>query len=543
MTERPLADSVDDRPEMAAPPHTHDSPVLKWGPTSLRFDDAESPAGAAIAGDAAAASVPAPVSGKLSVLAEASQLVLQVQQQLSDLDRREQQFAQRLTEFEHDERRFRLWANETEADLQERRAAILEQESALAQRLTVHDRELREYEERCDQFEIDRAELDRQRAGLQAEMQAELDRERQILADERHALNVQQAKVQELGDALLEQHRTQQERIAHQLQQERDQLWESLSSEWADQRAKFELEKAEFFKDRTLLENRIRFQQDHLEKTRLELEQDRQAELFEQQRKRQQLETGEQQLLLRKTQLDRYRAALEEMDRALERERDLHSRWKAAFSSTAEQERQHQESERLTWENERQQQQAELRRQQELLLAHSEQIETRKARLESLRREVEQTNHETMELRLAVEEVWSQVQQHSGATEARAQVEQARAAVTRDYEQLQARLWEQRQELLDAERNFEQHRQAFQEERRMLTEWIAARDQELQQKEQEQRRVAVEQQSQDQELQALQERWLTERSEAEQVIRRLLDDLIAQSASLPAPGASELAGR
>jgi len=543
MTERPLADSVDDRPEMAAPPHTHDSPVLKWGPTSLRFDDAESPAGAAIAGDAAAASVPAPVSGKLSVLAEASQLVLQVQQQLSDLDRREQQFAQRLTEFEHDERRFRLWANETEADLQERRAAILEQESALAQRLTVHDRELREYEERCDQFEIDRTELDRQRAGLQAEMQAELDRERRILADERHALNVQQAKVQELGDALLEQHRTQQERIAHQLQQERDQLWESLSSEWADQRAKFELEKAEFFKDRTLLENRIRFQQDHLEKTRLELEQDRQAELFEQQRKRQQLETGEQQLLLRKTQLDRYRAALEEMDRALERERDLHSRWKAAFSSTAEQERQHQESERLTWENERQQQQAELRRQQELLLAHSEQIETRKARLESLRREVEQTNHETMELRLAVEEVWSQVQQHRGATEARAQVEQARAAVTRDYEQLQARLWEQRQELLDAERNFEQHRQAFQEERRMLTEWIAARDQELQQKEQEQQRVAVEQQSQDQELQALQERWLTERSEAEQVIRRLLDDLIAQSASLPIPGASELASR
>ena len=77
----------------------------------------------------------------------------------------------------------------------------------------------------------------------------------------------------------------------------------------------------------------------------------------------------------------------------------------------------------------------------------------------------------------------------------------------------------------------------------MLTEWIAARDQELQQKEQEQQRVAVEQQSQDQELQALQERWLTERSEAEQVIRRLLDDLIAQSASLPAPGASELASR
>lgn len=530
MSERTTGERVEPQFSAFAPQAGPPSPSVKLGSQTLRFDGPEP-----------AAPATTPFAHQAKQFSEFTQMVLQTQQHMEDIARREQHLTQQKTEFEHEMRQFRLWSGELEAELADRKTAQHASESALAQRLTEFERQQRELELTLERVETERQELERDRTSLRAELQQELDRDRQALAAERHTLEVQQRKVQELGDALLEQHRTQQTKIDQQLQQEREQLWITLNTEWEEKRTQFERDKAEFLKDRTLLETRLRFQQDHLEKTMAELEAEQQEAVQEEQAIRQQLEFAEQQLQRRKTQLDQYRETLEELERALERETELHSRLKAAISSSAEQEHQHYLVERTTWEEERRQQQAELRRQQEILLTHTENLETRRLRLESLRREVEETNHATLELRLAVEEVWAQLQQAVGLSVAQEQVDAAKLAVSRNYEQWQARLWEQRRELHEAERHFEQQRLAFQEERRTLTDWIAARDEELLRQERQQREQSAEQVEADQSWQVHRDRWLAERAEAEQVIRRLLHDLLERTGELPEPDASALA--
>lgn len=544
MSERVAENRMDVRPSAELPSQTSLVPMVKVGSQALRIDGPE-PISAPVETSAlptpSVTSPASPWSEKARQLADVGQFVLQMQEQVEEITRRERQFSQRLSEFESEERRFRSTAHDTETELAERKAALLTQEAALAQRMLEFDQQQREFDIAAVHLEADCQALDRERSSLRQDIQRELDDTRHTLAAEREALNLQQAKVQELGDALLELHRTQQTEGERQLLKEREQLWISLSQEWEAHRAKFEQEKAEFLKDRTLLENRLRFQQDHLEKTRGELERDQQITLHERQIIRQRLEAAEQQLYRRKSQLDRFRDVLEELERALQRDRELNSRLKAAISSTVEQERQQHAAERQAWDEERRQQQAELRRQQELLLTHTENLETRRLRLESLRREVEETNHSTIEMRLAVEDVWAQLQQSLGLTVAQQQVEQARLALSHDYEHLQARLQEQRRELHEAERHFEQQRLGFQAERRTLTEWIAARDQELLRQEQRQQRQAQEQATQDHAWQDLQERWLRERAEAEEVIRRLLHDVVDRLADLPDLDASACA--
>ena len=509
---------------------------LKVGTQRFRFDGPES--SLPDADDVSSVSTPAvsepasPFSDKARLLAEAGQFMLQFQQQLEDINRREQQLTQRLTQFEREERRFRLWANDFEAELTDRKAAFQQQEAALAQRLSDFEHQQRAYDAALDLLTSDRQTLDRERAELRRQIQEELAAEKQALEAERLSLQQQQVKVRELGDELLEQHQQQQLRVEQQLQQEREQLWTRLSGEQEEHRQQFEREKAEFLKERTLLENRLRFQQDHLEKTRADLERDRHHALCEQQAMRQQLEVAGIQGLNRKRQLDRYRQTLEELERALDREAGIQTRLKAALTSNAEQEQQQYRQERQAWEEERRQQQTELRRQQELLLTHTENLETRRLRLEALKREVEETSHSTMELRLAVEEVWAQLQQSLGLTITQERVDAARQIVASDYELWQARLWEQRRELHEAERYFEQQRLVFQAERRTLTDWIAARDEELIRKEQQHLQEANAQRQVDAERHALQQRWLTERAEAEQVIRRLLHDLLDRTSEL-----------
>jgi chromosome segregation ATPase len=542
MSERVADERREARPWEEGRSSADEAPALRIEGASLRIDGPETTSLAPRV-DAPVRPVAAdPLLEKAKVIQEAGQFFLQFQQQLDDVARREEQLAQRLAEFEQAERRFRLWAGETEAELNDRKAAIHAHESALAQRLAEFDRRQRDFDAALDRLEADRQALERERSALRGEMQRELDEARETLAAERQALDAQRAKVEELGDALIERFRTQQAEMERQLQQERERLWTSLSTEWEEQRRRFEQEKADFLKDRTLLENRLRFQQDHLEKTRADLERDQQLAAQRRQAVRQQLEEAERQLLRRKTQLDRYRAALDELDRSLERERDLHARQRAAMTSLVEQERQQFDAERQAWEDERRQQQAELRRQQELLLSHAENLETRRLRLEALRREIEETHHATMELRLAVEEVWAHLQQSMGLTETRRQVEQARSAIRRDYEQIEARLLEGRRELHDAEQRLEQQRLEFQHERRTLTEWIAARDQELLRRERAQQRQEQEQSTRDRAFHELRDRWLREKAEAENVIRRLLNDLIDRTAELPEPEATRIGG-
>src|SRR5262249_17740694 len=94
-----------------------------------------------------------------------------------------------------------------------------------------------------------------------------------------------------------------------------------------EERTKFEEERArtrlQLKPERTVFENRVRFQQESLLEWRDELETGRQDFRKDVQQVRLQTERSETALRLRKEQLDRCRALIDERERSLQREQEL----------------------------------------------------------------------------------------------------------------------------------------------------------------------------------------------------------------------------
>ena len=296
----------------------------------------------------------------------------------------------------------------------------------------------------------------------------------------------------------------------------------------------YSVQRAELHSERSVLESRIRFQQEHLEKLRTDLERAQNEHRHERQVERQNLEESAQLLLKRMRQIDLYRASVEEREKSLERERNVLMKSRRALSSTSDLDRISLQADRDAWEHERQIQQAELRRQQDSLTSHSENLESRRIRLDKLRAELEDTHRSTLEMRLAVEETWVDLTQSIGQDDARLRVEQVRHALVGYYSQLHEGLVEQRREHLDAQSKFERLRTEFLDERQKLMDWIATRDNELRVAEERQRIAAADSTTRDSAWQAARDRWLLEKAEAEQVIRKLLIELGNQHRENPA---------
>ena len=86
-------------------------------------------------------------------------------------------------------------------------------------------------------------------------------------------------------------------------------------------------------------------------------------------------------------------------------------------------------------------------------------------------------------------------------------------------------LQEQRREVLEAQTKFERQQHEFVQERQKLTAWFEARDEELRQGEERLRQSGVESSTNNANWLAARDRWLIEKTEAEQLIRRLLTSL------------------
>jgi hypothetical protein len=196
-----------------------------------------------------------------------------------------------------------------------------------------------------------------------------------------------------------------------------------------------------------------------------------------------------------------------------------------AFSSNSDIDRMNLQREQNAWQTERQVQQSELLRQQELFTSHAENLESRRIRLERLRTELEDTHRSTLEMRLAVEEAWVELTQKAGQDVARERVEQVRNTLVGYYRQLHEGIVEQRREHLDSQTKFERLRAEFHDERQKLMEWISTRDQELKIGEERLRLEASDASMRDSAWQAARDRWMQEKAEAEQVIRKLLAEL------------------
>ena len=374
------------------------------------------------------------------------------------------------------------------------------------------------------------------RLAQEAELQALREEQIAALQAERNELRETiQAEKEEWERTLADQQL--QLRAAHSeeatvLQQERDRLVESLESVRADLQAEQDewnktrtTQLAEIQGERAVLENRIRFQQEHLEKLRADLDRAQNEHRKDRQVDRQRMEDDSRQIIRRMRQIDMYRSSIDEREKSLEREREVLEKSRRAFSSSIDTDRLNLQREQIAWQAERQIQQSELLKQQELYSTHSESLESRRIRLEKLRTELEDTHRSTLEMRLAVEEAWVELTQSAGQEAARERVEQVRNTLVGYYRQLHEGLVEQRREHLESQTKFERLRAEFHDERQKLMEWISTRDQELRVGEERLRLAAADAANRDFAWHSARDRWMQEKAEAEQVIRKLLGEL------------------
>jgi hypothetical protein len=418
-------------------------------------------------------------------LLQARQIAEHLQHRYADLERREQRLNTQLADLDQERRTIRMWATECEAVLQERDAELLQRDAA------------------CEQREAACLELEH-------EMQA---RKAELLAQE-HDLQTIQARWREEWEL---------ERQG--LKQELDQQSLQLQNEQAHFRLVKEGQLAEIQQERSLLLNRIRFQEDHLQKLRREFEAGQAAFHAERQRTQSAFAATETQLELRRSQLIRYRLQLEERDAALQRQQVLIGKARRAEVDGLLQERQRLEADQRDWHMVRGQQQAELERKNEILRLNAENLDARQSRLEQLRLELEETNRKTMEMRLAVEEACAQLAQAVGPDVARQRIEISQHALSDHYRQARETLVRHRQELEQFHRSVLQQRDEFRAEQQSFAEWIAKRDEELTVREgqfREEQSVIL---AREENWQKTRDRWLHEKLEAEAVIRDLLQRL------------------
>ncbi|MFI4851161.1 MAG: hypothetical protein ACIAZJ_18765 [Gimesia chilikensis] len=304
------------------------------------------------------------------------------------------------------------------------------------------------------------------------------------------------------------------EEIEHQLSIQR----EDLEREYGSREDQFD-------QKRTLIENRIKFQENHLLRLRSQVEKEQHEFQRQQQIQQQQHEQNERIHLLRMKQLDRFRDLLQQREQSLSKERALHTELRRSVERYETNQKQRMTDEYEAWHKERESQKAELRRQHDMLALHAENLERRRERLDTLRAEVEETHRGTLEMRLALEEGWAQLTQAEGEEAARLRLEKARDALASHYRQLRESLSVERQELDHSQELFHRHRDEFRQERQALSEWIAERDEQLRLRSEQLRFEAEQLATRDAAWGQKRELWLQEKVQAEQIIRDLLQQL------------------
>ncbi len=360
----------------------------------------------------------------------------------------------------------------------------------------------------------ERDEFERQRS----EWTELRDRERAELT---HECEVQKEAVTRVRDELLAQQQRQSEELETQ-RREQESLLQQTQDEFARQR---DQQMMELKHERAVLENRLRFQQEHLNKARLEIESLQNNFRRESQRTRSQLEEGESVIRLRCSQLDRVRALLEERERSVNREREMLFKSQRAFEQDTTNDREQLKQQREEWDREQNMQQSDLRRQQDMLALHVQNLEGRRERLDKLRTELEETHRTTLELRMAIEEAWAQMTQASGEDFAKQRIEAAQQQLSGHYRFLRETLIEQRRELDEMQQAFQQQRDEFRSEQQTLTDWATEQERKHRERDSSLKVQAEQLDLRESAWRSASQRWVTEKIEAEAIIRDLLEQL------------------
>lgn len=427
-------------------------------------------------------------------LLQARQIAEHLQKRYAELEHRERRLTAQLAQLDQERRSVRMWVSECEAVLQERDVELGEREKQTTSRESTCLKLEHELQSRKAEILVREKEMQE----IQARWRAEWELER-----------------------------------AH-LQQELDQKRVELQNEQAHFKLIKETQLAEIQQERGLLLNRIRFQEEHLQKLRGDFESIQNAFHVEKQRIQAHQTDTERQQQRRQIQLARYREVVEERDLAVQRQQRLLAKTQKAGVDSLVQDHQRMVTEQRDWQQTRERQQHEFLRQQEMLRLNAENLEARQKRLEQLQLELEETNRRTLEMRLVVEAACAQLAQAVGPEAARKRIEAAQLALSEHYRKAREQIVAQRQELEQFRNVITLQRDELRSEQQTLADWMTKRDEELRFREASLRQEQASSSAREEAWKNTREGWMLEKLEAEAIIRDLLKRLEHENATAAA---------
>lgn len=509
----------------------------------------------------AAAGIPRSMQDQLKMLSEVSQIATSLQSQIEELNRREQALSTQMSQLEREERQHRLRVSEFEArlaeredDLDEREKAVrekeqsgIQQETQLARREAEQRKaeqklalERDEYQTRLnEELDIEKRKLRESRIACEEELESLNRQKEKLQEDHRLKLTDVEKRLREEREELRHQlHRDYEERVTqldHQKQEwQREQ--EKQKAQLEEERRVLKLEQAELkarqqsfdgdlAERKAVLENRVRFQEDHLERTRQDLEAAQKEFRREQQYLRMTQEQDQTVLSLRTRQLQHFRKVLEGREHSIDRERNLLEQFGFAQKTDLHELRERFERDQEEWERQKSLEETEIRRQQNMLSLHAESVENRRRRLERLQRELEETHRQTLELKLAIEEQWNSLTSEHDSEDLSSRIEGARLAIVSFYKSMRQETQRERDALLQEQTNLDEQTQLLEEERESVSGWLTEREELLSARQEELAAIENQIERRESDWKKLRDRWLQERIQAEDLIRNLLQQL------------------
>jgi len=498
---------------------------------------------------------------QLQMLSEVSHIASSMQGRLEELDRREQSINSQVATLEREQRQFRLRVTEFEAGQKEREGTIQAQQETF----NLQQKQLNELEARLKhrEEELDRREqeLTEERDEYQLRMSDELDAEKRKLRESRIACEEEQDKLERLKEKLAEEHRQKLSGLEKRQHEQREELrltvhrdheqevasFSQQKKEWAAKveqqqeelaaqkmelsaaKAAFEREQEErqekLQESQTLANKRIQFQEQHLERLREQLN-SAQTELKQDQQYARMIQERDHTVMrLRANQLQHFRQLLEQREASLTREIGILGQHRQVQEDQLAEQFGLLEEQQRDWKQRHELDQSDIKRQQNMLAIHAENLEARRYRLEQLQREVEETHRHTLEMKVVVEQQLQALQSSDDSENLSEKVEQARQELSLDYKKLRDELRTEREKLTEQRANLEMQNQLFAEERGEFRQWIEERDGSLSTRQKRLQEIEAKHDEREQAWRTLRQRWLNERVEAEELIRKLLAQL------------------
>ena len=444
-------------------------------------------------------------------LQHAGRILEHLRTQLAELDRREQNLNSQLSSMDQERRSLRMWSSQFTEDAERREQELRAREIKLAERESASDAFSAEVESREKSLSAEWESVAAARAAMKSELASEIETERRELAEGQRRLEIDS---REFHRRESEFEHTQ----ALQLENQRREI-EALR---AEKLGEIDRREADVTRREIDVEKRARFHEDHLDRVRRDLADQRRDIERERQRQRVWIEQVEESIRLRLSHVRRYRDLVAQREQSIEHERELHLRSKQVSENEIQTIRRLLQEQWQAYDQEKATHIAELERRTADVTHHQEALEIKSQKLEQLRSEVELANQDLLEQRVIVEQVRAEIDRALGNEQADSQVQEIQNQLHEQWRQVRESLIEQRDELEASRQSLQRLRDEFRSEREVLTTWVGQREFQLRAVEDALTRERSHAQETENRWSTARERWREEKMEAENIIRGLL---------------------